>query len=69
MCLRGVPSEIAATAKLSPYVVKKTMASASRLEGGRVRQLLADLLALDHRLKREGIDADEAVQAYLLALA
>lgn len=60
--------DIAKAAKLSPYVVKKSQGIARRLDGGRVRQLIGDLLEIDHRLKRESLDADEAVQAYLLQI-
>jgi DNA polymerase-3 subunit delta len=60
---------IAKTAKLSPYVVKKSQSIARRLTPARAKQLIQDLLTIDRRLKRESLDADEMVQAYLLQLA
>ncbi|MGI0133755.1 MAG: DNA polymerase III subunit delta, partial [Candidatus Micrarchaeaceae archaeon] len=63
------PQDIASAAKLSPFVVRKAQPIASRLSMGRLKQLVADLLAIDARSKRERIDVDEALQNYLLYLA
>lgn len=62
------PQEIVAAAKLSPFVVRKSQAIAARLSAPRLKQLVSGLLAIDVRSKREGIDVDEALQNYLLAL-
>jgi DNA polymerase III subunit delta len=62
-------AEIASTAKLNPYVVRKTQGIAQGLSSTRLKQLVADLLAIDVRSKRQGIDVDEALQNYLLSLA
>lgn len=61
--------DVAKAAKLSPYVVRKAQPIAARLPLIRLRQLTADLLAIDVRTKRERIDMDEALQNYLLQLA
>jgi len=63
------PDTIAKEAKLSPFVVKKTAAIARGLSASQFKGLLQDLLKIDTRLKRESLDADEALQAYLLKLA
>lgn len=63
------PEAIAKEAKVSPFVVKKTMTIARSLSPQEFKRLLQDLLQLDMRLKRESIDADEALQKYLLELA
>lgn len=63
------PEEIAKTAKLNPFVVRKTLALARNLSPTQVKTMVADLLALDIRLKSVTIDADEALQLYLLKLA
>jgi DNA polymerase-3 subunit delta len=63
------PQEQAAAAKLNPYVVRKTQPIAQRLSLARLKRLVADLLAIDVRSKRESIDVDEALQNYLLNLA
>ena len=63
------PDMIAKQAKVSPYVVKKSVGIARQLSLARYKQLLQGLLAIDMRLKRESLDADEALRAYLLRLA
>lgn len=61
--------EIAKAAKLNPFVVRKTQGLARRISLPQVKKLVADLLALDLQLKRAPIDADEALQLYLLKLS
>jgi DNA polymerase-3 subunit delta len=63
------PDAIAKEAKISPYVAKKTASIARNLSPSQFKRLLQDLLRLDMRLKRESLDADEALQHYLLRLA
>jgi len=63
------PDAIAKEAKLSPFVVKKTAAIARGLSPSRFKVLLQDLLKIDMRLKRESLDADEALRMYLLSLS
>jgi DNA polymerase-3 subunit delta len=60
--------QIAKEAKLNPFVVRKSQAITRRLTLEHIRQLIAELLALDMQLKRSSIDADEALQLYLLKL-
>lgn len=62
------PSEIAREAKLNPYVVQKSQTIARRLSLAGLRTIVSDLLKLDIRLKNSSIDADEALQHYLLSL-
>lgn len=59
---------IAREAQLNPFVVRKSQVLARRLTLERIKSLVADLLQLDLRLKTTAIDADEALQLYLLAL-
>ncbi|HUS25796.1 MAG TPA: DNA polymerase III subunit delta [Nevskiaceae bacterium] len=61
--------DIARTAKLNPYVVRKSQAATRTLSLARLKDMVGALLALDTKLKRTSIDADEAVQLYLLRLA
>lgn len=61
--------QIAKEAKLNPFVVRKTQGIARHLTLAQAKQLVADLLQLDLQLKRTAIDADEAVQLFLLKLA
>jgi len=61
--------EIAREAKLNPFVVRKTQGLAKRLPLATLKQLVSDLLELDMQLKRSSIDADEALQLYLLKLS
>lgn len=60
---------IAGDAKISPYVVQKSQGTARKLSLAELKKLVKDLLTLDTRLKRESIDADEALKHYLLTLA
>jgi len=60
---------IASEARLSPYVVQKSQSIARKLSLTELKELVADLLRIDARSKRENIDVDEALQNYLLKLA
>jgi DNA polymerase-3 subunit delta len=60
---------IAREGKLNPYVVRKTQALARNMPLEKVRGMIDGLLALDRKLKSISIDADEALQLYLLQLA
>jgi len=59
---------IAQASKLNPYVVRKTMNLTKNLSQKKVKDLVAKALALDVRLKSEMIDADDAVQHFLLTV-
>lgn len=63
------PDEIAREARLSPFVVRKTQTIASKLALAQVKTLVHDALELDVRLKSETIDADEALQDFLLDIS
>jgi DNA polymerase-3 subunit delta len=63
------PDAIAKDARMSPYVVKKSAAIARGLTVARTRQLISDLTGIDHRLKRESLDADDVLLTYLTELA
>jgi len=63
------PEEIAKTAKLSPYVVKKTAGIARSISLAETKRLVHDLLVIDQRLKREALNADDALLNYLLTIA
>lgn len=60
--------QIAKEAKLNPYVVRKTQGLARARTLEQVRAMVKDLLDLDASLKTKTIDADEALQLYLLKL-
>jgi DNA polymerase III subunit delta len=61
--------DIARGAKLNPFVVRKSQGIVRSLPMARLKQMIYELLQLDIRLKRSSIDADEALQLYLLQLA
>lgn len=63
------PDEIAREAKLNPYVVRKTQGLNRNLTAGRIRQMIKDLLELDVKSKTVTLDADEALQLYILKIA
>ncbi len=63
------PDEISRAAKLNPYVVRKSLGLARHLSLPQVKRMVSDLLALDIRMKTVSVDADEALQLYLLKLS
>lgn len=60
------PEQVAREAKLNPFVVRKSAAIARKLSLPQLKLLVANLLKIDIRLKREPLDPDEALQNYLL---
>lgn len=54
--------------KLNPYVISKTMRITNKMSVSRVQELIKNALDLDKRLKTETIDADEALQNFILAI-
>jgi DNA polymerase-3 subunit delta len=60
---------IASEAKLNPYVVRKTITIAQHMSLTELKRLVAELLEIDMRLKRQSIDADEALRNFLLRMA
>jgi len=61
--------QIAKEAKLNPFVLRKSQSIAKSLSLTQLKNLIADLLSIDTRSKRTNLDADEALQLYLLKLA
>jgi DNA polymerase III delta subunit len=61
--------QIAKEAKLNPFVVRKSQAIANKTSLTGLKRLIADLLEIDVKTKRTSIDADEALQHYLLKLS
>lgn len=57
---------VAKDAKINPFVVRKSRAIASKLTRAEIKKLVQDLAELDMKLKTISLDADDAVQAYLL---
>ncbi len=60
------PDDIVRSAKLNPYVVRKSLSLARNLTITRIKRMVSDLLTLDLKLKTVSVDADEALQLYLL---
>lgn len=61
--------EISKEAKLSPFVVRKSRDVADRLHPAKLKKIINDLASLDNKLKSISIDADDALQAYLIAIS
>lgn len=61
--------QIAKEARLNPFVIRKSQGLVRHTTLQQLKQWIADLLGLDMQLKRTAIDADEALQLYLLKLA
>lgn len=60
--------EIAAQAKVSPFVVRKTMGLARGISLTDIKKLVSRTLLLDIRLKKDAIDADDAIKQLLLEI-
>lgn len=62
------PDQIAKETKLNPYVVRKTLQLVRRTSLSEIKKLVQRAVQLDARLKSEAIDADDAVQHFLLTI-
>jgi DNA polymerase-3 subunit delta len=58
--------DIAAAAKLNPYVVQRSIIASRDLGAAELKKRISDLLELDILMKTESIDADDALKAYIL---
>lgn len=65
---RGV-DQIAKEAKMNPFVISKSQGIARKLTLAELKGLISDLLDIDTKSKRTNLDADEALQNYLMELA
>lgn len=63
------PETIAKEAGVHPFVVRKSRNVATRLNLEIVRELVGKALKLDIQLKRQPLNADDALKQYLLSLA
>lgn len=61
--------QIARDTKINPYVLRKTSGLARGLTMTSIKELVSTAFLLDRRLKRETIDADEAMQNLLVSIA
>lgn len=61
------PADIARSAKLNPFVVRKSQGLVRNMTLPELKSLIARVARLDVRLKSESIDADEAFQNLLLS--
>jgi DNA polymerase-3 subunit delta len=63
------PDLIAREGRVNPFVVRKSAVIARKMSLNQLKQLIYDLMTIDRRLKREALDADEALQDFLLVIA
>lgn len=61
--------EIANKTKLHPYIVRKNLPVVAELTMRKIKELLSEAVELDIKLKNQTIDADEAIQNFLLKLS
>jgi len=61
--------QIAAEAKINPFVVRKSQAIARKLSLPYLKQVVRDLLAIDIVLKTKTIDPDEVLVNFIMSLA
>jgi DNA polymerase III subunit delta len=62
------PEAIASEAKMSPYVIKKSMGIARKMTQAQLKELIQGIVALDIRSKRETFSIDDALQHFILTL-
>lgn len=65
----GTKHDLVKEGRVSPYSANKAKAIASRLTLQRLKELVQGLVIIDARSKRQPIDLDEALQAYILKLS
>ncbi len=61
--------EIASEAKLNPYVLRKSRNLGQKISLIRLKEIISELSDLDLMMKSSKVDADDALQAYLLKLS
>lgn len=59
---------IAQETKIKPFVVSKSRGAVKNISLDRLKKLVADLLTIDARSKREKIDLDEALQLFFVKI-
>lgn len=65
----GTKHDLVKEGKVSPYSANKAKAIASRLTPQKLKDLVRNLVILDARSKRQPIDLDEALQAYIIGIS
>jgi DNA polymerase-3 subunit delta len=60
--------QVAQESKLSPYVIRKSQDIARRLSLAELKKMIAELVSIDSKMKRTLINADDALQNYLLSI-
>jgi DNA polymerase-3 subunit delta len=60
--------EVAQSAHLSPFVVQKSQGLVRRLSMPQLAQMVTELLQIDIAIKKSSIDADEALQLYVIRM-
>ena len=63
------PADVARAAKLNPFVVRKSAGIAGKLGADRLRTLIHQATMLDANLKSSALNADDAVQQYIIELS
>ncbi len=61
-------AKVASDAKLNPFVVRKSRSITNNLTFEQLKRMVRDLAELDLKTKTTAIDADDALQHYLLTL-
>lgn len=59
---------IAKDAKLSPFVVQKSMLIAKKISMARLKELISDLVEVDYKIKSTKVNADSILQNFLMDL-
>lgn len=60
--------DIASSTKINPFVIRKTQNLVSKLSEAEVRHLISKAVKVDYRLKTYNIDADEAIQNFIVTI-
>ncbi|HVS79173.1 MAG TPA: DNA polymerase III subunit delta [Candidatus Saccharimonadales bacterium] len=60
--------QVAASAGINPYPLMKAQRLASRLDGGRVKSMVQEVINIDELSKTTPLDLDEALKTYITTL-
>jgi len=63
------PEQISKEAGVNPFVVRKTIAIAKKLPYKKAKKIIHDASELDLKMKTKNIDADDALQHYLISIS
>jgi DNA polymerase III subunit delta len=62
------PNQIAKHAGMNPYPITKAMGLVSMMDSNKLKQMILDATEMDYKSKTSGLDLDEALKTYIVAI-